>query len=216
MPEAVSVDWIERVKIDDVKPHDDNYRLGDVDAIADSLKRFGQVRPILVQKSTGKIIAGNHTWKAAKQIGLDEISVIQLDIADDEALAYLIADNRTSDKARNDDDALIAALEKLNDVSHLEGTGYSVDDLEDLQAAIGKFHETAPEPFQGDYAEPPEATAARWEGRDEGQRREVVFLLEHDRFEQFRNNVNVLKSRYDTDSMSDAIFEAVAREAMAS
>jgi ParB-like chromosome segregation protein Spo0J len=200
--------------IEDVRPHPENPRLGNVDKIKESLLRFGQMRPILVQASTNFIIAGNHTWKAVMELEWEEIAVIKVDVDDNEALAYALADNRTADLGGYDDVALIAALEKLNEESALVGTGYSIDDLEDLQAALDQVKETEPEQFSGGYAEPPEETEARWADRSEGQRREVVFLLEHDKFDQFRQNLEVLKERYQVASMSEAIYEAVAREAM--
>ena len=51
-----------------VQPHPRNVRQGDVGAIATSLSTHGQYRPIVVQESTGHILAGNHTYKAANLI----------------------------------------------------------------------------------------------------------------------------------------------------
>lgn len=51
-----------------------NPRRGDVDAIASSLRKRGQYRPIVVNLGTNaskrmEILAGNHTYLAAKQLG---------------------------------------------------------------------------------------------------------------------------------------------------
>jgi hypothetical protein len=189
-----------------------NPRQGEVGKIMESLQRFGQVRPILAQDD-GTIVAGNHTYEAAKRLGWEEIAVVRVNLSDAEAQAYLVADNRIPDGATYDDQALIGILQELEENGSLEGTGFTNDDLEDLIAAVEGAQQTEPEPFGGGYAEDPSVTAARWEGRDEGQKREVVFLLPHADFETFKECVTDLKRKYDTDSMATAIYEAIYREA---
>lgn len=56
------------VPVTSVTPHPRNVRHGDVGAITQSLAEFGQYRPIVVQRSTGHVLAGNRTsvleaWK---------------------------------------------------------------------------------------------------------------------------------------------------------
>ena len=63
------------VDIDLLTPHPRNVRQGDVGAICESLKAHGQYRAIVFQKSSNQIIAGNHTWKAAKSLGLNVAGV---------------------------------------------------------------------------------------------------------------------------------------------
>lgn len=55
--------------IGEIKPRRGNPRRGDIDAIAESLERNGQFRPIVVNKPTGEILGGNHTYAAAKRLG---------------------------------------------------------------------------------------------------------------------------------------------------
>ena len=123
--------------IDSVKQHPKNVRQGDVGAIAQSLQTHGQYVPIIVQRSTGRIVKGNHTWQAAKQLGWTEIAVLELDINDRKALELLLTDNKTSDQAAYDETALAELLESLHkDKRALEGTGYTGDDLDDLLASL--------------------------------------------------------------------------------
>ena len=51
--------------ITELKEHPDNPRRGDVTVIAESFKRFGQVKPIVAQMD-GTVIAGNHSLQAAR------------------------------------------------------------------------------------------------------------------------------------------------------
>lgn len=123
--------------INSIKPHPKNVRQGDVGAIAQSLEAHGQYIPILVQKKTGHIVKGNHTWAAAKVLGWTEVAVLELDINDRKALELLLTDNKTSDQAMYDENALAELLESLSkDKQSLAGTGYTGDDLDDLLASL--------------------------------------------------------------------------------
>lgn len=105
--------------------HPRNPRVGNVDAIAESLARFGQVRPIMLQASTGHVIAGNHTLKAAKSLGWTRIAAVPVDLNDEDAVAYLLADNRLADLGEYDNAAL---AELMQMAGGLVGTGYDEDD----------------------------------------------------------------------------------------
>ena len=59
---------VERIKLGDLRPLPGNARRGDVDAIVDSLRRNGQFRPLVVQRSTGYVLGGNHTLQAAQRL----------------------------------------------------------------------------------------------------------------------------------------------------
>lgn len=96
----------------------DNPRRGDIDAISASYKEFGQVKPIVViQNSDGKytIIAGNHQYEAAKNLGWDSIACTVLDGDEKKAMAFAYADNRTSDLGGYDEDLLIQLINNVGD-----------------------------------------------------------------------------------------------------
>jgi len=127
----------ETVAIDEIMPHPKNVRQGDVGAISESLKTHGQYRAIVVQRSTGRILAGNHTWKAAKALGWKQISVHFIDCDDEQAMRILLADNRANDLASYDDSSLLAVLQELaTTAASLEGTLYSTDDIDDIAQRI--------------------------------------------------------------------------------
>lgn len=118
--------------IDNFIPHPRNVREGDIGAISLSLEAHGQYRPIIIQKSTSQIIAGNHTWKAAKSLGWTEIAVQVLDIDDDKALRILLADNRATDLASYDEHALAEILSEFARSFDMSGLLWDQDDLDDL------------------------------------------------------------------------------------
>lgn len=184
-----------------------NPRVGDVGGIKESLERYGQVRPLVVIEG-GLIVAGNHTFEAMQELEWARCAVTVVNLTEQEAERYALLDNRLQDKASYNDEALIKILESIGD---LAGTGYDQDDLEDLLSAIGDVPETATQRFEGDYAEPPEDTEARWADRNEGQRREVVFLLLESDFEHFRTLVEDLQRVWEQDTKAQTIYEAVQR-----
>ena len=126
------------VDINTVEPHPKNVRQGDIGAISESLKAHGQYRPIVVDKRTNRILAGNHTWKAAKALGWSQISAGFIETRDDdEALRILLADNRTTDLASYDDAGLADLLKQLAETDEgLIGTLYDGDALDQLIADI--------------------------------------------------------------------------------
>jgi len=120
--------------IDELHAWEGNYRQGDIGAVSLSLDRFGQAKPIVGRHFDKRltIIAGNHTLEAARQLGWDRLAVVvRDDLTEDEAIAYAIADNRTSDLASNNLDILTDHLKSLAHDEHLLlATGFDGDDLD--------------------------------------------------------------------------------------
>ena len=123
----------EIVEITTLKPYPKNPRRGDVEAIAQSLNVNGQYKPIVVNKRDNTILAGNHTWRAARSLGWTHIAVSFVDVDDYGAQKIVLADNRTSDMSSYDDSKLLDLLQSL---STLDGTGFQQVDLDQLEALI--------------------------------------------------------------------------------
>jgi DNA modification methylase len=127
------------VPLDSVTLHPRNPRRGDVGAIAASLARFGQRKPIVVQASTRYVVAGNHLVMAARSLGWTEIAANVQEMDDTEATAFMLADNRTADLGAYDDGLLAELLAELSDADNLLATGYDVDDVEAMLRAAGLY-----------------------------------------------------------------------------
>lgn len=136
-PVKLSTISAEKVPIDSLSLYPGNARQGDIGMISESLRVNGQFRPIVVNRATSEILVGNHTYQAALALGWKEIAVTFVDVDEEEARRIVLVDNRTTDIATYDSDALV---ELLRSISHdLSGTGFSGDDLDDLLAgASGK------------------------------------------------------------------------------
>ncbi|HEY0250438.1 MAG TPA: ParB N-terminal domain-containing protein [Kofleriaceae bacterium] len=186
-----------------VTPHPENYRRGNVDAIAQSLQRFGQVRPIVAQDSTGRIVAGNHTYLAAVQLGWTHVAVARVELSDDDARSYLVADNRLSDVAENDDDALAALLNALALDGKLEGTGYDNDEVDDLLETLAAVDWDTP-------TEDPPAKSSPSRGAGPMPHREVVLMMTVEQKTTFDASINRLRGVYDTEGTAQTVLAVVA------
>lgn len=124
----------EPVDLDALTPHPENANLGRDEVVADSLDRYGQWRPLVAQRSTGRVLIGHTMLRAARRLGWQQIAVHWRDVDDTEARRILAMDNRSRDLADTDERALIALLESLD--GDLAGTGYADDDLDDLRRVL--------------------------------------------------------------------------------
>ncbi len=124
------------VPITDLIPHPDNPRNGDQDKITASIRDNGLYRPAYVQRSTGHILAGNHTTAGVLALGGDRMAAIYLDVDDTEARKILLVDNRAADLGRYDEGKLLQMLRELEESEQLEGTGYEADDVSALAEAM--------------------------------------------------------------------------------
>lgn len=140
------------VPIDSLTPLAGNPRVGDVDAVAASLQRFGQRKPIVVT-ADGTIVAGNHTWLAAKQLGWSQIAVTRVEDDEATARAFALADNRTAELGHYDEEALLALIRAVGDVdgSLLVDAGW---DEESVQALVDRIDPGLPDTPPPDDAPP--------------------------------------------------------------
>jgi len=96
-----------------------NPRKGDVDSIIESYKTFGQVRPIIaVPREEGGfvVVAGNHQLDAATALGWTHMAVLVKEDWDEaKALAFALADNRTSELGTTDDELLFEMLVEIDE-----------------------------------------------------------------------------------------------------
>lgn len=135
----------------------ENARIGDVDAIAESIQKNGLYKPVVVNRGTltgrpNEVLAGNHTVKAVRQLDWHTIPVVWVDVDDDAAKRIVLADNKTNDLARYDDSALLKLLQSLD--ADLEGTGFTETDIVDLMESLDTGGYGAP--GSADIAEPGE------------------------------------------------------------
>lgn len=128
-----------------IAQHPRNPNNGDVDAIVESILTVGYTAPVIVQASTGYIVAGNHRYAAMLELGEDTIPVIEVNWDDETTLRHLVGDNHIAEMARRDEAQLLDILQELSDTdAGLAGTAMTPQDIADLVKAI--------EPHEGMFA----------------------------------------------------------------
>ena len=132
---------VQHISVDKLRCHPANPREGDVGAVWESIEQNGFFGALVVQKSSGHVLAGNHRLLAAREAGMDEVPVIYVDVDDEHAMRILLADNRTSDIATYDGEGLADLLEHLASTDDgLAGTGYDGDALDELLNDLGRLN----------------------------------------------------------------------------
>lgn len=104
------------VRITDLKPWKNNPRTHSkkqIRQIADSIKEFGFVNPVLID-GEDRIIAGHGRVEAAKLLGMTEVPAVRVDrLSETQIRAYVIADNKLALNAGWDEGLLQLELKEL-------------------------------------------------------------------------------------------------------
>jgi DNA modification methylase len=102
-------------------------------AIARSIEAFGFNAPILLDRSR-QIIAGHGRYEAAKLSGHTQVPVIFLDhLTETQAKAYMLADNKLTDRSGWDDAKAAVQLKELSDLVldfDIEAIGFELPELD--------------------------------------------------------------------------------------
>ena len=138
-PLAVPIDAVARDPRNAMHHGDQN-----VDAIAASLARFGQRQPLVVNRATGTIEAGNGRHQAAESLGWGWVAVLYVDDDPQAATGYAIADNRTAELAEWDDAVLVELLGELTDAGETDLLDALL--LADLVEAVDETEAPEPQP----------------------------------------------------------------------
>ncbi|MEO5367788.1 MAG: ParB/Srx family N-terminal domain-containing protein [Magnetococcus sp. WYHC-3] len=87
------------MRLSDIKPYPKNSKKHpdkQIKQIADSIKEFGFNQPIVVDKDN-VIIVGHGRYEAAKLLGLEDVPALNVDLTEEQAKAYRLADNKLNE-----------------------------------------------------------------------------------------------------------------------
>jgi DNA modification methylase len=104
-----------------------------INAIARSIEAFGFNAPILVDKAN-RVVAGHGRLEAAKRLNLADAPVIRLEhLSGQQAKAYMLADNKLTDRSSWDDRKVAIVLKELSDIAldfEIEATGFEPPEID--------------------------------------------------------------------------------------
>jgi hypothetical protein len=123
---------LEKTSIELVKPYEKNAKKHpekQTQQIAASIKEFGFNQAIVVDKDN-VVIVGHGRLEAAKLLGLKEVPTLRVDLTEDQAKAYRLADNKLNESDWDMD----LVVEELTGLDHgmVELTGFDFDLLDDI------------------------------------------------------------------------------------
>lgn len=159
---------VQSIKIDKIKPYENNPRLNDaaVDGVAQSIKQFGFKVPIVIDKNN-VIVCGHTRYKASLQLGLESVPCIKADdLSDEQIKAFRLADNKVSELAEWDMDKLKIELEDISiDMSEFGFDIEALDDVEidDDEGWYGDERERTNKAYNLDLVDPENLTNDFWQ-----------------------------------------------------
>ena len=138
-----------QVEISKLKPYKNNAKIHDkeqVRMIADSIKEFGFVSPIIID-SDYNLIAGHGRIEAAKTLGMTEVPAVYVEgLTDAQRRAYILADNRLTELGKWDRELVSMELTALKDEGfNFELTGFTIDDFDfdDIEDTYDDFPDSS-------------------------------------------------------------------------
>lgn len=186
---------VNSVKLSEIFPYYDNPRdnTNAVEPTKESIKRFGFVKPILVDKA-GVIIAGHTRYVAAYQLGMEFVPVVYSDMDDEMAKKYRILDNKLAEKSSFDEDQLLEELRNMEVPTDMQA--FFFEDINQmLNFSLESINQQAEEygGFQDDYSQVEEENFEAPSNEEAGESEEAP----SDEEEDPAKDLFVLKERED-------------------
>lgn len=186
---------VKSVKLSEIFPYYDNPRdnTNAVEPTKESIKRFGFVKPILVDKA-GVIIAGHTRYVAAYQLGMEFVPVVYSDMDDEMAKKYRILDNKLAEKSSFDEDQLLEELRNMEVPTDMQA--FFFEDINQmLNFSLDSINQQAEEygGFQYDYSQVEEENFEAPSNEEAGESEEAP----SDEEEDPAKDLFVLKERED-------------------
>jgi DNA modification methylase len=130
--------------ISKIKPYEKNAKVHpkkQIEQVANSIKEFGFNQPIVLDKNN-VIIVGHGRYEAAKLLGLDDVPTITVDLTEEQAKAYRLADNKLNESEWD----MKLAVDELKELSEemQELTGFDLDLLIEPDEKDDEIPEDAP------------------------------------------------------------------------
>jgi len=119
---------ITTVALSQIKPYWRNARENDktVDALKESISRYGFNQPLVLDKDK-VIITGHARFKALMQLGHKDAPCVIVDLSEEKAKEYRIADNKTHEMTIWDNEQLVVELREIGNFDHMQTYFQNID-----------------------------------------------------------------------------------------
>ena len=139
------IDGVQEVRLADLVPYERNakqHSAEQVQKIADSIKEFGFLSPVLIDRA-GNIIAGHGRVMAAKSLGMKTVPAVYIEgLTETQRRAYILADNKLTELGGWDAVLVSSELDDLKASGFdIDLTGFSIDDIIIDESAGAEFTE---------------------------------------------------------------------------
>ena len=139
------IDGVQEVRLADLVPYERNakqHSAEQVQKIADSIKEFGFLSPVLIDRA-GNIIAGHGRVMAAKSLGMKTVPAVYVEgLTETQRRAYILADNKLTELGGWDASLVSSELDDLKASGFdIDLTGFSIDDIIIDESAAPEFTE---------------------------------------------------------------------------
>lgn len=130
------------VPVDSLARWPGNAKRHDLDQIQQSIERYGYTDPVVVQKSTMRIMSGNGRHEVvADRLAQEQIPAVVHDLTDAQALYFVLKHNRAQELGGGYDEQALADLvreaqELAGDEDLAELTGWGEHDLAAMNQAL--------------------------------------------------------------------------------
>lgn len=146
---------VKEMAIGKIIPYHNNPRKNEdaIDAVAASIEEFGFQQPIVVDKDM-VIIVGHTRYAAAKELGLATVPVVVAkNLSEEQARAYRLADNKTNELAKWDEDLFVEEIGAIEEID-MSLFGFGSIDLDEAESEIESLDNIVEDDFDIDEVEP--------------------------------------------------------------
>ena len=184
-----------------------------IEGIKESLVKFGQRKPVVVNDLSGIILAGNGLVRAARELGWSHVAVVF--VSDDPATAtgYALADNRTQETSFFDQEVLQDLLRDLESIDPDLIVGWSPSELDEIMGRLMQEPLGGASTGEGDQEDGDEGEgggAGLGGGKSDPNTKTLTVVIPTENYEAFIGDVETVARGLGLDDSSEAIIRGMS------
>jgi ParB-like chromosome segregation protein Spo0J len=167
-----------------------------IEELCNSIKSLGQYKPLLIQKSSSRIICGYGVYLALKKLKIREVRVNKIDISDEEADNIRFTDNYSNESSEWNEDKLQYLFMEMSD-ELIKVSGFNNEEIENI------FNDSIELLNRGDEIEnkltekiKKDSSNEIKEEASENEIEEKEDMIEEEKKEDIKTDVEFVKIRY--------------------